>query len=98
MTAEYWEPWKPEVGQRVRVRLSGECNFKGEPASACEEFGGHWAETNGHVGKVVEIDGSDILSEQGHRYLVHFPRLFRLPSGEHFNCSDFAAIELEPVE
>ena len=24
-TTEYYEPWKPELGDRVRVRLSGEC-------------------------------------------------------------------------
>ncbi len=23
--SEIWEPWRPEIGQRVRVRLSAEC-------------------------------------------------------------------------
>lgn len=25
MSGPYWEPWRPEIGQRVRVNLGGEC-------------------------------------------------------------------------
>ncbi len=31
MSGEYWEPWKPEVGQRVRVRISLECAYCLDP-------------------------------------------------------------------
>lgn len=26
--SDIWEPWVPEIGQRVRVRLSGECRVE----------------------------------------------------------------------
>jgi hypothetical protein len=38
MSAQCWEPWTPEVGQRVRVRLSGECQFAEQNGGAHTVF------------------------------------------------------------
>lgn len=30
---EFWEPWQPEIGQRVRVKLNGECQVEAHGAA-----------------------------------------------------------------
>lgn len=33
MSGAVWEPWRPEIGQRVRIRLSAECQSRGYHAA-----------------------------------------------------------------
>ena len=103
MNAEYWEPWQPEVGQRVRVHLSGECQRLMETRVERLPFGGreltgHPQEMDGVTGIVVPIEPwMDITAD--HPYVVRFDEPLRLPEYGVGRClgTVFAAIELEPV-
>lgn len=64
----YWQPWRPETGQRVRTRISGEC-----PKQYI--WHGNAEEGSGLTGKVVgNADGQP----EGHPFLV------RLDDSPHY--------------
>lgn len=82
--AAWWEPWTPTVGQRVRIRLSEECDQVG-----------HSRQEDGVVSTIVEIDPSG--GGVGHPYAVTFdPPIVDGQIPGYVNW--FAAIELEPVD
>lgn len=91
----YVEPWQPRIGQRVRVRLSGECTGGAEQ----RHIPAH-GDCNGLIGTVLEFGragtltlGATELFERGHRYYVEFG-----DGGWFAPGGIFAAIELEPTE
>lgn len=97
-SAEVWEPWQPKVGQRVRVRLSAECNMEYSPETRGVRVSkhpvfGHPDVLDGMVGKVISVG----LYSNHHPYSVHFMDRYEWLD-ELWCCHSFAAIELEPVE
>lgn len=90
-----YEPWKPQVGDRVRISLSPECQQKlyswdalGSPSPIP---GNHEWLCNGETGVIVDIDRE--------------PGVFGDPPNGHFyvvecdhGLEDFAAIELLPLD
>lgn len=105
MAEQSWEPWTPQLGQRVRVRLSGECR---EHFTAYQDDTPyfrpvpHYAEEDGRVGAVTEVR----QDEQGHRFYVDFEEPFRLRRryelfrgwvSPRLMGACYAAIELEPL-
>lgn len=83
--AEWYEPWQPQIGQRVRIRASAECPVRNPVAARLDD----------ECGQVAEIDRSD---PNGHFYRVAIdhPELFEDP-WMHLFGTWCAAIELEPV-
>jgi hypothetical protein len=96
---DVYEPWVPSRGQRIKIRLSGECSADHTPAS------------DGMTGTVTDISGSveeddsaawypsgdpDVDAYRWHWYAVDFDHPVR---GRHYMIrSDiFAAIEVEPL-
>lgn len=102
MTAEYWEPWKPEVGQRVRVRLSVEC--RGGQKRSVGWVVSHLPIMHDRIGVVtVNQAGSSMpttLTDQSHPYVVMLGETFDVRGdGKAYQpVACYAAIELEPVE
>ena len=105
MTATAWyEPWSPTVGQRVRIRLSGECQASHTPVSdgtygvvkAVE-----WFRDDPTPHPVEDPDGSDYaaaLRYRGHWYDVDFEHpVPDAEEGRMIRSDLFAAIELEPA-
>lgn len=93
----YWEPWKPKVGDRVEVRVSGECGWRGDPGSAAEQRGeGHPAWMDGKTGEVVEIDPTPGAAAVGHRYLIDWD-VPHVEGWRTFVGSAYAAAELLPL-
>lgn len=92
MVADVWEPWTPQIGQRVRVRSRPECYY-------CREYG---EEEAGLAGTVFAIrppcepnDEQRGRAEPGayaHRFWVKLD-----VQVDGCNFAHFAAIELEPV-
>ncbi len=79
--AAFYEPWQPEVGQRVRYVYRHECpGVYGMTAAV-----GHMVELDRQEGVMYEIYDA---SRTGHRFLVH------LDSGRRVMA---AALELEPA-
>lgn len=93
MSAQYWEPWTPEVGQRVRVRLSGECQFAEQNGGAHTVYIEPFSE-DGVIGRAVPAVWPTAL-EAGHAYFVAFE------DGQGAASSGrggwYAAMELEPI-
>ncbi len=98
MSEKIWEPWTPEIGQPVRIRISGECELVGAPGTPAGDAGerGHRPEEDGRTGVVIEhplgINAAG-LDAQGHRYRVR--RDGPLIGG--YRAGVYAAIELEPL-
>jgi hypothetical protein len=95
----YWEPWTPKIGDRVRVRLSGECNVSGPvretPSSPIVHGPGHPAYQNGIEGTVTFCDPKCTgggAHATGHRVRVDYLH----PSG-WLHHGHFAACELEKI-
>ena len=91
-TAEnrFFEPWTPKIGQRVRVRLSGECQFWGHR---------HVFREDGAIATVERIVPLD--RNHGHGYEVLFDKPWPCDpndSDTQLIGSPYAAIELEPVD
>jgi hypothetical protein len=89
-----WEPWQPQVGQRVRLRLSPECSW-------CRPRQ-RWHGERGTVTSIgeappdVSVPGSFSQRYFAHRYTVRLD----LPRADGFAAAyggSFAAAELEPV-
>jgi hypothetical protein len=90
---DIWEPWRPEIGQRVRVRISAECR---------EDWGrgpeGHPSWADGLTGIVV--DKPYCVQNANPQALARHPYSVLLdedgPGGTY--GLRMAAIELEPIE
>lgn len=82
--SDFWEPWTPQVGQRVRVLARPECFY-------CRQEG---AQETGVVGVVEGIRPADpTILEPGAAAHVYWVEADDFPCG----LSHFAAGELEPV-
>lgn len=95
--SDIWEPWTPQIGQRVRVSLSAECQFRYTTGIT------HHPVMDGAIGVVREGVGHRCEGhDAGHAYAVWFEPVLIETSSEGFplrwvaHC--FAAIELEPVD
>lgn len=83
---EFWEPWTPTTGQRVRYILKHEC--PGVMGVQWPE--GHPQEFDQQPGVMYEVLGGNTSeARSGHRFLV------RLDSGRRIAC---AALELAPEQ
>ena len=101
-TAVRWEPWTPEIGQRVRIRLSAECpRLRAEPGHKETRTAWHSHSEDGMTGRVVAPTPGVWMPRMdidGHPYLVDFD-----PEAVHFEgCISFCALyfavpELEPI-
>jgi hypothetical protein len=94
--ADIWEPWVPEVGQRVRVRIGPECRDHVEHSE--DRYMTH---ANGQTGTVVEpgerrawIMRAVAARYPGHRYLVQVDD----PPPDGRDKYIMAAAELELIE
>ena len=96
--SDFYEPWTPEVGQRVRVRISAECQVRPDPGSGADRSGviGHVEWEDGLTGVVMPHPVGEAMAAQGHRYMVKWDQE-RILDDERFNASPYAAIELEPI-
>lgn len=88
MSAEYWEPWTPHLGQAVLTKNRPECFY-------CREGNEKDA---GLSGVIIDVESmaDDDDGEPGsgaHRFWVQFDDA--APGG--LDMSHFAAIELEPL-
>lgn len=81
--ADYWEPWTPEVGQRVRVRISPECDY-----CDIDEDG-----MTAVVELIDEIDPTLDYTLNAHRWWV----ILDVPPDGYVHRRNYAAIELEPL-
>ena len=95
----YWEPGRPfQVGDRVRIRLSGECTA---PifCRLCNTEAGHLA---GIDNALARIDQYDHDADYGHHYIVRFLRHVPIVcpgcGGASATRAQFAAAELELIK
>lgn len=93
---EFWEPRTFEVGDRVELIVSPECDWRGIPESHADASGwrhGDLSSRNGDRGVVRIVDN---LSPHwgGHRFVVHMDS----PEVNGGCCISFAAIELVKIE
>lgn len=109
-----WEPWTPQIGQRVRVRLSAECLSSGvvthapvdnAALRALIESGGdanQWGVESEETGHPPEIDGVEgtVLAIDRAIDDGHYYRVWFDAPVRPSECwgLDMAAIELEPVQ
>jgi hypothetical protein len=101
---EVWEPWTPEIGQRVRIRVSPECPVV-HLSRLDDVLRGHHTDYTGEIGVVEGISRYDPNDHEavsagdtndGHDFYVSDHDLY--PDGRwHRVSAFFAAIELEPV-
>ena len=108
MTADVWEPYSLEEGQRVRVRLSGECRQYHEPEEdgATGYIDSITTQAELDIDNAKAIDPQDIVTiEDAHVYWVMFddPDRFPPPKGwpSRLAWHDetlFCAAELVPIE
>ena len=93
---EFYEPWTPAIGQRVRIALNGECGLTGPAGSPAGDNGivGHDAEEHGRLGVIRDpaILNPSMVA-QGHRYLVRRSG----PPINGFSAGWYAAVELVPL-
>lgn len=94
----FWEPYSFKVGDRVRVRLSGECYWEensrwpGSPFEPKHPDGEH-----GAAGVVLQIWSRELIPS-GHIYAVDFDHGVLVDDDRFHHGGLFAAIELEPAE
>ena len=88
-----WEPRTFKVGDRVRIRLSGECRGRFRRIATGEKIQ-HRRCSDGCVGRVV-----DVQRHHDHPYKIRIdPPIYDPDRGTYYNGGPFAAIELEPME
>jgi hypothetical protein len=94
--SEFWEPWVPAVGQRVRVRFTSECRARPHTDSPQGDLAmpGHFAWEDGVTG-VVTYDQIDTI-QQGHRFMVRWDTV-RDHRGYRLTGAVYAAAELRPL-
>ena len=93
-----WQPWTPQVGDRVRISVSGECRASNQPDSPLSRAGvttGHAPEEDGMTGTVVGV--SNDHRRERHPYRVWFDRQVFV-GGSWCNGDYYAPAELELLE
>lgn len=93
----FYEPWTPEEGTRVRVRLSGECPFERQVPTTSHEAH-HVLEAEGVTGVVIPCPtgAGCAFAEKGHRFVVKFDH--EIKAAQFFAMHEhYAATELEPA-
>lgn len=98
---ESWEPWTPKVGDRARIRITGECELRYIKGCLHESLGnvGHPLSYDGVEGTVVGVDSAGFYAERGHRFWVRTES--RVDVGDGFltkRYDNWAAIELIPLD
>ena len=99
-----WEPWAPRIGDRVRVRLNGECRevFKSRNKRTGDVIHDlpHAQEHNGLTGTVIERPSHLPARKNGaHCFFVLLDDPpTSSPWGGTTTMAPFAAIELELLE
>jgi hypothetical protein len=102
----YEPPGAPRfaIGDRVRVRLSGECralfrrySHLGETYHSETPARTHFEQEDGQTGAVIERPAARKRSNQGHDVLVEFDVPLDVP-GSLMVAHGYAAAELEPLE
>jgi hypothetical protein len=100
------EAWTPKVGDRVRVRLNGECQVLMQQFDQDNGYkpipvdpGGHFTAEDGRTGRIVPIDPRIHVEvePEAHPYVVKFDRPIPMGNGLYCFASPFAACELEPA-
>lgn len=105
-----WEPWQPKIGQRVRIRLSRECDMRLDPDAGVVRRGdaragdpAHNPDEDGRLGVVERHiepgkspSGDDSL-RHGHAWFVRWVVPMKVGRGS-YSGADYAACELEPLE
>lgn len=96
-----WEPWKPEPGQRVRIRLSAECDVQFWGPLALR---GHPSEFEALTGTVLQPTPYPSLAPwlNTHPYFVELDTPITVQLGDGYfpapaEGNYFAAVELEPL-
>lgn len=96
------EFWTPKIGDRVRVRLSAECQRAVEPGSpgAISGQGSHAPQFDGLTGRIISpgIYAAVIAAviNRDHAYLVEFDQPITIDGYRHLVHGDaYAAAELE---
>lgn len=103
-----FERWMPKVGDRVRVRISGECGVQGGSLSPISKAGvtAHFPDEDGATGTVYDpflvhpAKSVEMLMAQGHTVFVRLDQEIPAP-GSYFgsvNASAYALSEVEPLE
>jgi len=94
-TVQYYEPWKPEVGQRVQLCPSFECEWQGMPGSDAKrsEVEHSTPLTRGMTGTVHAVRTGSPEERCGHYYLVHLDT-----PADRWCCFLLAAMELAPID
>lgn len=101
--SDVWEPWIPKIGQRVRIKLNGECQLRPCPGSYYEQIGqrGHPGYEDGLKGTVTNFKqpNSDFLTDQGHAIDVEYDIDNRpeIGHGRRARGGTYCALELEPL-
>ena len=102
----FWEPWQPQVGQRVRIVRLAECRVALPDHCIGRDMGGDWihdGQRERMTGTVVGLQGDaiddvpnrHIVIRAGHRVVVSVLGGFSI-GGRSFRHGYFAACELEP--
>jgi len=107
--SDIYEPWSPQIGQRVRIRLNPECTVHAGRADIARLY------HNGLIGEVTadlrDRDSYDLTGPSpeyreraqreeatGHWWRVDFGRLIGVRfDGQQIHADLLAASELEPV-
>jgi hypothetical protein len=102
-TAVRWEPWAPEIGQRVKIRLSAECPLlRAAPGEKETKTAWHSHSEDGMVGTVVRPTPGVWMPRMdlpGHPYLVDLsPNAVHFQGCISFGALYFAAPELDVVD
>lgn len=95
------EPWDPKIGDRVRVRLNGECQvplWRWSPLGVQSMNETHDHREHGQIGTVNQHpDWARQAVLLGHPYAVWFDQPIRINTGLLVGAC-YAACELEPLD
>ena len=96
----FWQPWRPQFGQRVRLRLSGECERVWPCCNAEDKVVGHPEVVGGATGTVTFCPAHINCASKypDHPYLVRLDQTVMCPHGQAIVAAHFAALELDPLD
>jgi hypothetical protein len=101
----FFEPWQPKIGDRVRVRLNGECRFEtfgmNRHGILSERKPSHREWEDGKTGTVVLCrwiaeDGYCLSDRWGHGIVIEYDTEVNRPD-IFAKAGHYAACELEPL-
>lgn len=96
--SDYWTPYRPKVGDRVRIRISPECRFCNEDIPSDPRVVAKSA-VNGLTGMVVEYPLRLLrIDDPAHVHVVELDRWIWVPSeGRYMWGTVLAAVEMTPL-